>query len=83
MTEQMPTINKRIAIPKTRRKGRLRVPATVRKAADEYKAAYSRMYGVPAGLTWDGVWIRIAGQPEGVSTRRLREMTTQLKRRIG
>lgn len=84
MTEQMPTVNKRQPIPNVRRaKVKRRVPPAVRVAAEDYKAAYKAMYGMPAALKWDGVWIRMQGQAEGVTTRRLREMTTQLRRRLG
>jgi hypothetical protein len=82
--EQMPTINKRQPIPKVRRaKAKRRVPPAVRLAAEAYKAAYKALYGIPASLKWDGVWVRIQGQTEGVTARRLKEMTTQMQRRLG
>lgn len=67
---------------KPRRKG-INVPAPVRRAAAEYKAAYKAVYGIPPTLRWDGVWIRITGQSQGVKLSRLKAMTTQLRARIG
>jgi hypothetical protein len=82
--EQTPVINKRQPIPKARRaRVKRRVPPAVRAAADAYKAAYKALYGIPASLKWDGTWIRVQGQSEGVTARRLKEMTTQLQRRLG
>lgn len=80
MTEQMPTVNKRIPMPK-RRVPAPKVPPAVRAAADAYKAAYKDCYGIPPSLRWDGKWIRLAGQASGVTARRLKEMTTQLNNR--
>lgn len=82
MSEHMPAVNKQVPIPKVRRKAKLRVPATVRRAAEGFKRAYKAVHGVLPELRWDGTWVRITGQTEGVSPRRLREMTTQLARRV-
>ena len=60
-----------------------KVPAVLRAAADAYKQAYKAVYGIPPTLRWDGKWIRITGQSQGVSLSRLKAMTTQLKLRAG
>ncbi len=54
MTEQMPTVNKRLPIPKPRRKGKISIPPNVRKAANAYKLAYHSTYGgyYRAALGW-------------------------------
>lgn len=69
-----------VPMPK-RRKARPRVPQALRDAAQDYKDAYKAAYGVKPELTWDGKWIRIKGQAQGVSLRRLKELTTQLRAR--
>lgn len=76
-------LNKRAAIPQPRRKRA--VPAAVRAAAQEYKAAYKSLFGVEPALKWEqaGQWVRIKGQAQGVSVRRLKELTAQLKARKG
>ena len=75
-----PTINKSRPVP--RRRGKLSVPPAVRSAAQAYKAAYRALYGIPPALSWDGKWVRLAGHKEGVTPRRLKELTAQLIRRI-
>lgn len=82
MTEQV-ALNKRTPIPKPRRMVKKAVPAAVRLAAADYKAAYKSLYGVEPTMRYDreGKWIRVQGQATGVTVRRLREMTAQLKYR--
>lgn len=83
--EQMPEVRRSIPVPNPRRrKGQPKpIPASLRRAADEYKAAYKACYGIPISLKWDGKYVRIMGQTQGVTPSRLKEMTTQLRRRIG
>lgn len=62
-----------------------RIPDTVRRAAKEYKEAYHAVYGVRPSLSYspsDG-WITVKGMSGRVNVRRLRELTTQLRRRAG
>lgn len=76
-----PTINKSRPVPR-RRKPKA-VPPAVRLAANNYKAAYRAVYGIPPGMKWDGTWIRLEGQTEGVTAKRLKEMTALLLNRAG
>ena len=69
-----------VAMPK-RRKPKPKISAALRSAANEYKDAYHTTYGMKPELTWDGKWVRIKGQAQGVSLRRLKELTTQLRAR--
>lgn len=69
-----------VAMPK-RRKSKPRVSPALRQAANEYKDAYKTVYNVKPELTWDGKWVRIKGQAQGISLRRLKELTTQLRAR--
>lgn len=76
-------LNKRkLPIPKPRRSGPLRVPPAVQIAVKDYKAAYKAVYGILPQMRWNGTWIRLPGQNQGVSAKRLREMTAQLRRRV-
>ena len=77
----MPT-SKPKPVPKPRNKG-AKVSGTIRNAARAYKQIYKSVYGVNPTLTYDGTWIRLQGQREGVSLKRLKEMTTQLHNRQG
>lgn len=70
-----------IPAPK-KRKPKTKVPASLRKAAAEYKEAYKAVYHMEPRLTYDGTWVRLHGSKEGVSTKRLKELTTQLRNRI-
>lgn len=80
----VPRRGKEPPIPKANkrkeRRGRL---ASLYSAAKEYKQAYKAVYGVLPELTWDGKWVRIKGQPQGVNAKRLKELTRQLKLRAG
>lgn len=58
-------------------------PTAITAAMDAYNAAYKRVFGVRTSLSYDGVYVRIAGQTQGVSRKRLDEMTRQLINRIG
>lgn len=62
---------------------RIKVHAALRNAAREYKQAYRNVYGMLPELTYDGTWIRIAGQTEGIGLKRLKELTRQLHNRRG
>lgn len=75
-----------VAAPKPVRKPRvkkIKVSDAIKRAAKEYKAEYFAVYGIKPVLTFDGTWVRIAGQSQGVKLKRLKEMTTQLKTRRG
>lgn len=74
------------AKPKPVRKPRakkIKVSDAIKNAAKEYKAEYLAVYGIKPSLTFDGTWVRIAGQSQGVGLKRLKEMTTQLRARRG
>ena len=71
-----------VPMPK-RRKPKSKIPPALKAGAQEYKDAYRAVYGMLPELRWDGKWIRIKGQAQGVNLRRLRELTTQLKLRAG
>ena len=49
----------------------------------QYKAAYKAVYGILPTITFDGTWIRIQGQVQGVKRKRLKEMAEQLEYRAG
>lgn len=85
MTENTIAITARVPLPKvTRSVARaMKVPPSVRLAVGAYKEAYHHVYGVRPTITYDGKWIRVKGQAQGVSLARLKAMTTQLKLRAG
>lgn len=74
----MPQVKPRPA-RKPRSKGP-KVSDALRKAAQEYKREYFNAYGRRPVITYDGEWVRIDGGA-GIKLRRLKELTTQLKRR--
>ncbi len=53
----------------------------IQRAAHEYKEAYREVYGVYPSMRYQAPYVRIVGQNQGVTLRRLREMTSQLRRR--
>lgn len=55
----------------------------LKKVAQDYKEAYKEIFKVTPVLTYDGTWIRIQGQEGGVSIKRLKELTAQLRNRKG
>lgn len=67
---------------KPRKSGPKPSPA-LRRAAQEYKREYLTTYGMRPTLTFDGTYVRIEGQSAGISLRRLKELTTQLRNRRG
>lgn len=69
----------RVKLPQ---KKKTKVTPSLKKAAKEYKQAYVKVYGLTPRLTFDGTWIRLPGNKEGVSIKRLRELTTQLLNRV-
>lgn len=74
------------AKPKPVRKARvkkIKVSDALKKAAKEYKAEYLAVFGTKPTLTFDGTWVRITGQSQGIGLKRLKELTTQLKARRG
>lgn len=74
----------RPAKPKKQKKvGAVKVTDRIKKAAKEYKEAYRDLYGLNPRLTFDGKWIRLAGEPQGMSLERLKERTKQLRNRKG
>jgi hypothetical protein len=73
-------IAEHIAMPKARKK-KPRISESLRNAAKAYKQAYIAVYNMRPSMTFDGTWIRLAGTREGISIRRLKELTTQLKNR--
>jgi len=48
---------------------------------DKYREAYKAVYGIVPGISFDGAWVTLRGQPERVRLRRLRELTSQLRNR--
>lgn len=64
-------------------KAKIKVSEALRNAAKAYKTAYKAAYHMSPTLTFDGTWVRLPGQKEGISLKRLKEMTTQLKARTG
>lgn len=62
-------------------KPKIKVSDALRNAAKAYKEAYKRLYHMEPRLMFDGVWVRLPGQTEGISLKRLKELTTQLNRR--
>lgn len=59
------------------------VPRNVVNGMERYSDAYKKVYGVPPECHYDGEYIRIHGQAQGVTLGRLREMTNQLIWRAG
>ena len=51
--------------------------------AKAYKVAYRTVYGLIPRVTYDGKWIRLQGEAQGVSPKRLEELTRQLRARAG
>ncbi len=70
-------------VPAPSRKPKVKISKSIRAAAKAYKEAYKDVYRMNPQLTFDGKWIRIHGQDQGVSLKRLKEMTTQLRNRVG
>lgn len=62
-------------------KPKIKVSDALRNAAKAYKAAYKHVYHMEPRLTFDGTWVRLPGQKEGISLKRLKELTTQLRAR--
>lgn len=62
-----------------------RVPQRVREIAQEYKDAYAAVYGLRPTVSYEITtgWFTLHGAKERVKLKRLKEMTTQLRRRIG
>ena len=77
-----PPTTKSKAQTKLKRKGGGKVSPSLKRAAKEYKEAYRAVYHMNPGLTFDGKWVRIHGQELGVSLKRLKELTVQLRNRI-
>lgn len=75
----MITIDSRPKLPKRYRPKP--TPEPITNAMKAYRDAYKRVYGVFVEVTYDGAFIRIAGQGQGVSRKRLTEMTRQLNYR--
>lgn len=67
--------------PPKKRKEKPKAAANIIKAAREYKEAYKAVYHCDIRLTLQGKWIRIHGQDTGVSLKRLKELTAQLRNR--
>lgn len=61
----------------------VKLPANVRNAVKAYSEAYRHVYGISPEITFSGGFIRIMGQAQGVTKKRLKEMTNQLKWRAG
>lgn len=59
------------------------IPASLKKSVQAYSDAYLKVYGIRPEVTFDGAFIRIMGQVQGVTKKRLKEMTNQLKWRAG
>lgn len=55
----------------------------LRDRAKAYKTAYRAVYGLVPRVTYDGKWIRLEGVAQGVSPKRLDELTRQLRARAG
>jgi hypothetical protein len=80
MIAAMPHIRKSIPLPLHRRKP-FKPSKTQQHALDAYREAYKAVYGILPGVSFDGVWCTLRGQPQRVRLRRLRELTTQLRNR--
>jgi hypothetical protein len=59
------------------------VPKPVKNAIERYVRAYTAVYGVPQETSFDGRYVRLQGHNQGVTVGRLREMTKQLRWRVG
>lgn len=68
---------------KIRQEKKLKVKDSIRQAAKEYKAIYKETYGADIRITFDGTWIRLQGEAQGMTLKRLKERTTQLRNRKG
>lgn len=79
----MPGRNKPTKVKKVKPTKGPKVADALRNAAEDYKAAYKAVYGMAPRLTWDGKWIRLAGEAQGMSLMRLKERTAQLRNRKG
>jgi hypothetical protein len=51
------------------------------RTLDAYADAYKRNFGVRPDMRVEGAWVYIAGDKQGVSLQRLKELTTQLNLR--
>lgn len=62
-----------------------KVPQRVREAAQEYKEAYERVYGLRPTVSYAPTtgWFTLLGVTQRVNLKRLKELTAQLRRRIG
>lgn len=69
--------------PKIKKPKGIKVTKSLKAAAKAYKDAYYDVYHVRIKLTYDGTWVRLQGAATGVSVKRLREMTSQLRHRAG
>jgi hypothetical protein len=77
-----PALTDRVRKPR-RKKRAIMAPRPIRRAMELYSAAYLKVYGVPPEWRWDGVYVRIVGITNGVTLKRVREMTNQLNWRAG
>lgn len=68
---------------KPRKVKSIRVSESLKNTVVEYKRAYKSLYGRVPHMTYDGAWIHIMGSQQGISAKRLKEMTTQLRNRHG
>lgn len=75
--EDVPVPRVRTPKKQTKRIGHLK------DLAKAYKSAYRALYGLVPRVTYDGRWIRLQGESQGVSPKRLKELTRQLKARMG
>lgn len=71
------------AAKQPRAKKGIRVSESLKNTVVEYKRAYKALYGLVPHMTYDGTWVRILGSTQGISPKRLKEMTTQLRNRHG
>ena len=66
--------------PQTRHKGKrpATVPKAIRNTIARYREAYRVLYGIKPEVAYDGKFIRPHGHAQGVTQKRLKEMTQQL-----
>lgn len=75
-------ITSRAKLPKPRgHKGAVKARATQKRLIEAYRKEYRRVHGCSIVVVFEAGYYRIAGRSEGVSAKRLREMTTQLGNR--
>lgn len=67
----------------TTRKYHSAIPATLKHSVQNYCNAYKIVYGMVPEVVFQDGFIRIKGHTDGVTKRRLKEMTNQLKWRHG